>query len=116
MSDLNDSEVAKVTALIEQVRGAGLTEAASMFETVYWAWLRTTSAYRYAHAVVDDRSECASGKGAMHVTTYTIGHWGPLIPGTPAVDDEAVREEYAADAAWHREEDRRMRRDAGEEI
>lgn len=114
-TEIDEAGVAKVTALVEAVRSAGLTEAAEMFSTVYWAWLRVIGAYVNAHPYVAQPEEPnMTPISALSVTDYTINHWSPQIPGTPKLDDKAVLEAAAADEAWHREEDRRMRRDAGE--
>lgn len=106
--------LAHVGALIEQVRAAGLTEAAEMFETSYWAWLKVIQAYRCAAPYVEKPDPGHPPYSALSVVEYTIRHWGRLIPGTPSLDNEEVRKEAAIDEAWHREEDRRMRREAGE--
>lgn len=112
-----DEEGAKsVDALIEKVRGAGLTDAAEMFSTVYYAWLRTVEAYSYAIPYVEKPEGSMTPYSALHVTTTTIGFWGPKIPGTPKIDNEAVRWDAECDAEWHRQEDRRMRRAAGEPV
>ena len=112
-----DYEAAKaIDAQVEAVRKAGLGEAADMFSTVYWAWLRTMSAYVAGHPYVGAPEDGMTPLSALHVTDTTIAHWAPKIPGTPMIDDQAVLDDAAADAAWHREEDRRMRRAAGEEI
>ncbi len=81
---------------------AGFHEQVKMYETLYAAWYRTVSAYQVAIPFVDDRKECATAEGAMHVVTWTINNWGPQIPGTPVLDNEKVRQELADDEAWHR--------------
>ncbi len=107
-----------IEAMVERVRQAGLPAEADMLSTVYWAWFRTVSAYRHALPYVNDPGAqgIAHAEGMLNVVTYTINYWGPQIPETPAIDNDAVRREDAADEAWHRAEDRRMRRDAGEDI
>jgi hypothetical protein len=116
ISGLDLAPVAWVEALIETVKEAGLTDAANLFSNVYWAWLRTVSAYRAALPYVERPEEPSMTPfSALHVTTFTIEHWGSLIPGTPTIDNEAVRDEAAADEEWHRQEDRRLRRESGEE-
>lgn len=114
---INATGVETVTCMVERLKAAGLTAEAEMFETVYWGWLRVTSAYVHAHPyVAKPESPTMTPISALSVTDYTLNHWGPQIPGTPKLDDAAVLEEAAADEAWHREEDRRMRREVGEEI
>lgn len=117
MSDLSAEGIDVVGKLVEQVRAAGMTEAASMFETAYWAWLRLTSAYVNAHPyVANPEKPTMTPISALSVTDYTFRHWAPQIPGSPVLDDEKVLREAAADEAWHRAEDYRMRREAGEDI
>ena len=115
--DIDACGLAVVEALIANVRAAGLEDAAEMFRTTYWAWLRLTQCYVCAHPYVE-RPE-PGGMTPISALTVTDGcfrHWAPLIPGTPLLDDERVRREAYADEAWHHEEDRRMRREAGEDI
>lgn len=111
---LLDTAIDEVSTLIDSVKAAGLTEAGEMFERVYWAWLRSISAYRHAAPYVEKPDEEQhSPYAALHVFEYTVRFWGAQIPGTPGIDNKAVRAEGEADDAWHREEDRRMRRTAG---
>lgn len=112
MSRIDEEGMKRVAALIGAVKGAGLDEAAELFETVYWAWLRTTEAYTSAHPYVDDKDH--HPRATLSIVDYTLRHWSPQIPGTPTIDDDAVRHEADIDAAWHFAEDRRMRRAAGE--
>lgn len=111
-----DYEAAEnVNAMVKRVRDAGLAAEASMFETVYWGWLRTISAYVCAHPYVrNPEAPSMTPISALSVTDSTIRHWSPLIPGTPPINDAAVLAEAAADEAWHRREDLRMRREASE--
>ena len=115
-TEISQTGIDAVTSMIERVKAAGLSEEASAFETTYWGWLRLTSAYVHGHPYVAKPEDGMTPISALHVVDYTLNHWGPQIPGTPKLDDEAVLNEAAADEAWHREEDRRMRRAAGEEI
>lgn len=121
MSAIDEAGMRKVQALIEKVKGAGLTEAGEMFSTVYWGWLRTMEAYRYGLPYVVD-ADAAKAEGirspasALHITNVIIAHWAPLIPGTPKIDNDAVLEEARDDAAWHQNEDYRMHREAGDDI
>lgn len=113
--EIDESGTEKVAALIEQVKAAGLSDAATMFETVYWGWLRFTQAYVFGLPYVEKPE--AGGMtpySALHVTSETLGYWAPKIPGTPQIDNEAVRWDAECDEEWHRQEDRRMRREAGE--
>ncbi len=114
--DLDEVGLERVTGMVDAVRAAGLTTEAEMFDTLAWAWWRLTSAYVNAHPYVE-RPEPGgmTPTSALHVVDVVMRHWGQLVPGTPKLDDERVRREAAADEAWHHEEDRRMRRDAGEE-
>ncbi|BCH33167.1 hypothetical protein MesoLjLc_50970 [Mesorhizobium sp. L-8-10] len=115
MSDIDYKAAETVESMIDQVRAAGLEEAAAMFSTVYWGWLRLTSAYVNAHPyVANPEKPSMTPISALSVTDFTFRHWAPQIPGTPPLDDEAVLAAAARDEAWHREEDRRMRREAGE--
>lgn len=115
-TDIDETGLETVKTLIGKVRAAGLEDAAKMFETVYWGWLRTTEAYVLGHPYVarPEVGGLPSPISALHVVDFTLRHWGPQIPGTPELDDAGVLDDDAADAAWHREEDRRMRREAGE--
>ena len=106
-----------VDALIVQVRSAGLAEAAEVFSNVYWGWLRLTEAYVNAHPYVrNPEAPTITPISALSVTDFTLNHWAKLIPGSPQLNDEAVLSEAARDEEWHRQEDRRMRIDAGEDI
>lgn len=113
-ADIDYTAAEGVEAHIQQIRAAGLNEAADIFSNVYWAWLRTTSAYVAAHPYVrnPDPGTGMTPISALTVVDFTIKHWSPSIPGTPRIDDEAVLREAAADEAWHRAEDLRMRREA----
>ena len=112
-----DYDAAKgVTAMIEEVRAAGLTEAAETFANAYWGWLRVVSAYVVAHPFVGWPEPGMTPTSALSVVDFTVQHWAPLIPGSPQIDDQAVLAAADADEDWHRAEDRRMRRAAGEEI
>ncbi|MEZ2410491.1 hypothetical protein AB6806_27220 [Bosea sp. RCC_152_1] len=116
-TEIDEAGVKAVTAMIERIRAKGFSLEARMFETVYWGWLRVTSAYVHGHPyVAKPEAPTMTPISALSVTDYTLNHWGPQIPGTPILDDAAVLNEAAADEAWHREEDRRMRREAGEDI
>lgn len=112
-TEIDSTGVAKVAALIESVKEAGLIEAAEMFSTVYWAWLRITSAYVHGHPYVGHPEFKHHPKGALHVVDYTFNHWGPLIPGTPRIDDKAVLDDAAADEAWHRKSGLSLRTTVG---
>lgn len=115
--DIDYESTKTVGAMVDQVRAAGLLEAANTFETVYWAWLRTVSAYVLAHPYVEKpEAPTMTPISALSVVDSTLKHWSPLVPGTPMVNDEAVRVAADDDEAWHREEDRRMRRDAGDDV
>ncbi len=102
----------EVKAKIDELEAAGFHEQVSMFDTLYAAWYRTTSAYRVALPFVDDRTQCISGEVALHVVTATINIWAEHVPGTPVPDNEAVRKEVLADAKWHEDEARAMARAA----
>lgn len=106
----------KVDLMVERIRSAGFASEAEVFSNVYWAWLRVTSAYSQAHPYVRRPEPGMTPASALSVVDYTLRHWGPIIPGTPVIDDKQVLEAAADDEAWHREEDRRMRREAGEEF
>jgi len=115
--EIDDTGVNRVNALVDQVLAAGLTEAAEMFSNAYWGWLRLTSAYVNAHPyVANPEPPLMTPISALSVTDYTLNHWASVIPGSPQLDDEAVIREAEADEEWHRQEDRRMRIDAGEDI
>lgn len=111
---IDHAAIDKVEALIEGVRAAGLSEAAEMFSTVYWGWLRLTEAYTYAHPYVAKPEPGMTPISALSVADYSFNHWAALIPGTAKLDDAAVLHDAAVDEEWHRQEDRRMRRAAGE--
>ena len=114
---IDEAGLLRVTAMIEATKASGLTAEAEMFRTVYWGWLRITQAYVCAHPYVEKPEPGGMTPiSALTVVDSTFKHWGELIPGTPGLDDERVRREADDDEAWHRAEDRRMRRDAGEEI
>lgn len=113
-TEIDEVGAAKVETMIESVRSAGLTEAADLFSTVYFAWLHAIHSYVLGHPYVEQPDEGMTPIMGLHVVDYTLRHWGPKIPGTPALDDDAVRRAADADEEWHRQEDRRMRRDAGE--
>jgi hypothetical protein len=115
--DIDESGTKKVGELIERVRSAGLNEAADVFSNSYWGWLRLTSAYVNAHPyVASPEPPNMTPISALSVTDFTLRHWAPQIPGSPQLDDKAVLEAAASDEEWHRQEDRRMRIDAGEDI
>lgn len=114
--EIDDNGLKIVEGQIEAVRAAGLTEAADVFETVYWGWLRFTEAYVNGIPYVEKPEENMKPYQGLHVANFTLNHWGPQIPGTPKIDNEAVRNEAAADDEWHRQEDRAMRREAGEPV
>lgn len=114
--DIDEAGANQVAGLIEQVRKAGLEDAAKMFETIYWGWLRTVSAYVVGHPYVAKPEEGMTPISALGVVDFTLAHWALQIPGSPQLDDKGVLDDAAVDEAWHREEDRRMRRAAGEEI
>lgn len=118
MTDHLDGQgIKRVQAHIEAVRAAGLTDAAEVFENTYWGWIRVTQAYVFAHPyVANPEPPSMTPISALTVVDYSLRHWSGLIPGSPTLDDEAVLHEAAVDEAWHREEDRRMRREAGEDI
>lgn len=116
-TDIDYEATKAVDALIDEVKAAGFVVAADTFETVYWAWLRLTSAYVAAHPyVAAPEPPNMTPISALSVTDFTFRHWAPLIPGTPALDDAAVLRESEADEEWHRQEDWRMRREAGEDL
>lgn len=85
-----------------------------MFSTVYWGWYRLAQAYVSAHPYVANPEPGMTPISALTIVDFTYNHWSSLIPGSPKLDDEKVLREAAQDEAWHREEDRRMRRAAGE--
>jgi len=114
--EIDEGGADRVHALIKQVRAAGLEEAAKVFETTYWGWLRFVGAYVCGHPYVSKPEPGMTPLSALHVADYTLNHWAPQIPGSPQLDDKAVLQDAADDEAWHREEDRRMRRAAGEDI
>ncbi|HEY8947994.1 MAG TPA: hypothetical protein VIM56_03820 [Rhizomicrobium sp.] len=113
---INDEAAKEVIARIDAVAAAGLADEAKLFETIYSAWLRLTDAYVNAHPYVGKPERSMTPISALSVTDFTLRHWAEKIPGTPKLDDEAVLREAAEDEAWHREEDRRMRRDAGDDV
>lgn len=114
---IDEAGTKTVGALIDQVRAAGLTEAADAFSNAYWGWLRITSAYVNAHPYVrNPEKPYMTPISALTVVDYTMNHWAPLIPGSPMLDDDRVMKNADDDDRWHREEDRRMRRAAGEDI
>lgn len=113
---IDEAGVDRVEAQIAAVRAAGLTEAAETFSTVYWGWLRFTEAYALGIPYVEKPEGSMKPYQGLHIANFTLAHWGPQIPGTPKPDNQAVRDEAAADEAWHREEDRRMRREYGEPV
>lgn len=116
-SDLDEVGLARVTAMINTIRAAGLTSEAEMFSIVYWGWLNIARAYVCAHPyVANPESPSMTPISALGVVDSSFEFWGEQIPGTPKLDDDRVRRETDADEAWHHEEERRMRRDAGEEI
>ena len=116
-SSLDQAGVERVTEMIDAVRATGLVNEAEMFSTVCGAWWRIASAYVNAHPYVE-RPEPGGMTpfSALTIVDFTFRHWCGLVPGTPKLDDERVRREADDDEAWHREEDRRMRRAAGEDI
>ena len=114
--EIDEEGVKRVEAHIAAVKAAGLTEAAEAFSTLYWAWLRFTHAYVLGIPYVEKPEGKMTPYQGLHVANYTLNHWGPQIPGTPKIDNEAVLHAAAIDEAWHREEDRRMRRESGEPI
>jgi hypothetical protein len=115
--EIDDAGVNHVKALIDQVYAAGLGEAADTFSDCYWGWLRLTSAYVNAHPyVAKPEGPTMTPISALTVTDHTLNHWAPLIPGSPQLNDEGVMRDAEADEEWHRQEDRRMRIDAGEDI
>lgn len=115
--DINYEAAKAVDGLIDRVRAAGLGDAAEAFSNVYWGWLRLTSAYVNAHPyVANPEPPTMTPISALSVTDYTFRHWAAIIPGSPQLDDEAVLREADRDEEWHRQEDRRMRIDAGEDI
>ncbi len=114
--EIDEKGMKLVEAHIAAVRKAGLTEAADMFSTVYWGWLRFTEAYVFGIPYVEQPEGKMTPYQGLHVANFTLNHWGPKIPGTPKIDNAAVRRAADADEAWHREEDRRMRREAGEPV
>ncbi len=114
---IDEAGIKKVEVLVDSVRATGLTEAAEMFSTVYWAWLRLTESYTFAIPYVEKPEPGGmTPYSALTVPNFTLNHWGPQIPGTPSIDNDAVRKDAAVDEEWHRQEDRRMRRAAGEPI
>lgn len=115
-TEIDEAGAESVNKQIEAVRAAGLEDEAHQFETLYWGWLRLTEAYVNGHPYVSKPEKGMTPLSALHVTDFTFRHWAPQIPGTPMLNDEAVLKEAADDEAWHREEDRRMRREYGEEI
>jgi len=114
--DIDEEGTKVVEGHIERVRATGLTEAADMFATLYWAWLRFTESYVLGIPYVEKPEDKMTPYQGLHVANGTLNHWGPQIPGTPKIDNEAVRWDAAVDEEWHRQEDRRMRREAGEDI
>jgi len=115
--EIDNAGVDRISGMIDRVKQSGLTIEADMFETVYWGWLRLTSAYVCAHPyVAKPEPPSMTPISALHVTDVTFKHWAPQIPGSPQLNDKSVLDEAEADEAWHRAEDRRMRRAAGEEI
>lgn len=106
----------QVEAHIRAVRDAGLSDAAELFSTIYWGWLRVTEAYTYGHPYVSKPEPGMTPLSALHVADYSLNHWAAMIPGTPKLDDEAVLRDAGADEAWHRDEDRRIRRECGEPL
>ncbi len=114
--DIDEKGVALVEAQIAAVRAAGLADAAKMFETIYWGWLRFAHAYVLGLPYVEKPEGTMTPYSALHVATFTFKHWAPQIPGTPKIDNDAVRKAAADDEEWHRQEDRAMRRAAGEPV
>lgn len=115
---LDAAKLDEVNAMIERVRAAGLPDEADVFSNSYWGWIRMNEAYKYAHPYVAN-PEPGTGMtpiSALTVVDYTHRHWSELIPGSPKLDDKAVLREAEADEAWHRQEDLRMRRAAGDDI
>ena len=113
---IDRDEAKRVDAIVQQVRDAGLTEAADLFSTTYWGWLRLTSAYVLGHPYVSQPDPGMTPLSALHVVDYTFKRWAPQIPGTPMLDDDRVREAADDDEAWHRAEARRMRIAAGDDF
>jgi hypothetical protein len=115
--EIDEAGMLAVEAHIAQVRAAGLMDAADIFSNAYWGWLRLTSAYVNAHPYVrNPEAPMMTPISALSVTDFTLNHWAPLIPGSPQLNDEAVLLEARRDEEWHRQEDRRMRIEAGEDI
>lgn len=114
--DIDEAGTKIVESHIAAVRSAGLHHAADMFSTIYWGWLRFTQAYVLGIPYVEKPEGNMRAYQGLHVANATLNHWGPKIPGTPKIDNEAVRYAAAVDEEWHRQEDRRMRRDAGEPV
>lgn len=114
--EIDDKGLKVVEGHIAAVRAAGLTEAAEMFSNVYWGWLRLTHAYVLGIPYVEKPEGKMTPYQGLHVVNFTFKHWGPLIPGTPKMDNDAVRQAAKDDDEWHRQEDRAMRREAGEPV
>lgn len=114
MSEINGEDIDRVNAMIERVRDAGLEEEATVFANSYWGWIRISESYRCAHPYVSKPDIGMTPISALTVVDYTFSHWASLIPGSAKLDDAAVRNEADLDEFWHKEEDKRMRREAGE--
>lgn len=112
--EIDEDGAKRVDNMIETVKSAGLTEAAEMFSNVYAAWIKTTQAYVFGHPYLNKNG--LSPFAAMHVVDTTFAYRADKIPGTPKLDDEGVLRDAADEEEWHRQEDRMMRREAGEPV
>ncbi len=99
--DRCDLYPAEIKAKIDELAAAGFHDQVKMYDTLYAAWHRTVDAFRSGIPFVDDREVSPTGASAMGVVTWTVNHWGNQIPGSPKLDDTAVRKERAADKHWH---------------
>ena len=90
ISGIDEAGVAQVTALIDRAKAAGLADVAAMLETVYWGWLRTTSAYRHGLPLVVAPPPGYSPVVGFRIVTTTIHRYAGLIPGTPRLDEATV--------------------------
>ncbi|EFO31364.1 putative multidrug efflux protein [Roseibium sp. TrichSKD4] len=107
MIDIDEREAKRVGAMIDRVKRAGLTEESDVFLNTYWAWLRIAQAYVAARPYIT---------GPTGHVDAVMDHWPKLVPGTPQRDDAAVLQDALDDEECHRQEDRRLRREAGEEF
>ena len=82
--DLNTIGVARVSAMVDAVRGAGLATRLICSRTVYWGWLRIAQAYVCAHPyVAKPELPTMTPMSALTVVDSSFRHWGEQIPGTP---------------------------------